>query len=270
MQALVLREQFRQQYLPLLHRLRGDPRQAEFLADLQSLQNQRRAFSIHTRLRAGDLGVALGPVGHFLHERQALHRHGFARHAPAIHAADGVVFDAERELGVGQRACCLLHGFGDVNLQLLRAYAWALLLRDKACLSKIEGVGYRRDKRTARQRDADSFQTMHSHRGRRCASAVRRRAPLGGAKKGSKHGCPRNWYSRNHVVCRIGARRARTHKSIPQDLEREVDRRKARAGIGRNVGNVPPEGYPVENQPGQRVGEPHHVRREKLNVQPLP
>jgi len=150
---------------------------------------------------------------------------------------------------------------------LMRGLCCSAIRRASA---KFEGVGYRRNKRTARQRDADSFQTMQSHRGRRCASAVRRRATLGGAKKGSKHGCPRNWCSRNHVVCRIGARRARTHKSIPQDLEREVDRRKARAGIGRNIGNVPPEGYPVENQPGQRVGEPHHVRCEKLNVQPLP
>ena len=269
MQALVLREQFRQQYLPLLHRLRGDPRQAEFLADLQSLQNQRRAFSIHTRLRAGDLGVALGPVGHFLHERQALHRHGFARHAPAIHAADGVVFDAERELGVGQRACCLLHGFGDVNLQLLRAYAWALLLRDKACLSKIEGVGYRRDKRTARQRDADSFQTMHSHRGRRCASAVRRRAPLGGAKKGSKHGCPRNWCSRNHMACRGVAQRARIGVSIPQDLEREVDRWKARSMVGRDIGDVLP-GCRVGFDHGRKhVREPDRLGSESLDVQAL-
>lgn len=63
MQALVLREQFRQQYLPLLHRLRGDPRQAEFLADLQSLQNQRRAFSIRTRLRAGDWASRLALLG---------------------------------------------------------------------------------------------------------------------------------------------------------------------------------------------------------------
>ena len=101
MQALVLRQQLRQQLFPLLDCLRGDPGQTEFLPYLQALQHQRRAFAFHARLGAGHFGRALGLIGNLLHQGQALPGHGLARQAPAVHAADGEVFKTDGELGIG-------------------------------------------------------------------------------------------------------------------------------------------------------------------------
>ena len=127
--------------IALLHGLRGNPGQAKLLPYLQALQNQRRAFALHTRLGAGNLGRALGLVRHLLHQGQTLPGHGFPRQAPAVHAADGEVFHANGEFGVGQRAGGLLRGLDRVDLQALSGNARALLFGDFPCFGEVESVG---------------------------------------------------------------------------------------------------------------------------------
>jgi hypothetical protein len=76
------------------------------------------------------LAARLALVGNLLHQGQALPGHGFARQAPAVHAADGEAFEADGELGVRQRAGGLLRGLDRIDLQSLRGNARALLFSD--------------------------------------------------------------------------------------------------------------------------------------------
>ena len=113
---------------------------AQLLANLQALDRQGGAFTLHLGLCTGDLGIALGPVRHLLHQRQALHGHGLACEAEAVHAADREVLDTNRQLGVRQRSCRLLGTAGRVNLQPLGSDAGTVLLRQVQGIGKAEGM----------------------------------------------------------------------------------------------------------------------------------
>lgn len=125
----------------MLDSLGHDPRLAQLLADLQALDAQGGAFAFHLGLGAGNLGISFGAVGHLLHQRQALHGHGFAREAEAVHAADGKVLDPDRELGIRQSSRRLLGTAGCVNLQPLGRDTRAVLLRQIQGFGKPQGVG---------------------------------------------------------------------------------------------------------------------------------
>jgi len=136
-----------------------------------------------------------GLVRHLLHEGEALHGHRLARQAPAVHAADGEVFEANGKLGVGQRAGGLLRGLDRIDLQSLRGNARALLSSDFPRFGKAERVGPAGSEHAASQGDAHDAQPMYrcAARDRTHDATARRGATLAGSAGGrNKHDGPRN------------------------------------------------------------------------------
>ena len=64
---------------------------------------QHRALALDARLRAGRTRLALGAVGHLLHQADALHRHEVGRGAEAVGAGHRQVVQADDQPRVGQR-----------------------------------------------------------------------------------------------------------------------------------------------------------------------
>ena len=196
----------------------------QFLADLQALDRQGGAFAFHLGLGTGDLGIALGPVGHLLHQRQALHGHGLTCEAEAVHAADGKVLDTDRELGIRQRSRRLPGAGGCVNLQPLGRDARAVLLRQIQGLCKAQGVGLVASQADAGQQDPESAQAQlaevaHLYALRDGVNALVRRQALAGSAEGDDgHGGPRNEGARSQTCANAARQRARRARSIPKDL----------------------------------------------------